>query len=882
MPDHRAAFGELTALLAGCVEGRGGLALVTGGLGSGKTELLQRFADHAGESGALVLSAGGAWSEQSLPAGVLDQLAHSSGLPPEVADRLAELIKPCVGRAGEHRSSARLLHELCAELLELSCRRPVVVSIDDVQFADCLSQRFLLQLRRRVSSARILLVLGRWDHSHPLSMRLHAEVDQRPTRRIRLGPLSESGIAALLAEHTDPATASRLAPLWRRWSGGNVMLVRAMIDDLATGHAADEEGLGPAAVGSVLAALHRWEPSITAVAQAMAVLGDDCSVDLVARLAAVTTEVARQLVAFLGTSGLVLDTRFRHPGARAAVLHSLSTDERSALHGRAAEVLYRRGDDTTTVAAHLLALGRIDAEYAPWAVDVLRVAAEQALSADDVDAAIRCLELALAAAVGSQHLDVSRMLVRALWRINPSASAAHLEPLRTAMWAGRLHGRDVVVLLWHALWIGDHTTVDRVLEVCRENPDLLDVQSAAELRIVCQFHGVGVGYAGGLAMVPSGSDPWAEAGRALGQFWTTKFDRRAVAAAEHVLKSSRPGEMAPEVVATALLVLVFAGDVGAAAHWCGRVIDEALKGGVRTWQAFFEVVRAHLTLRRGDPATAFRLAESALRLLPTQSWGVLIGYPAAVLLTALTELGETHLLEELLRLPVPEAMFDNVIGLFYLHARGHAQLVRGRALAAISDFQHCGLKMEKWGSDLPLVAPWRLDLAEANIALGRHDAARDLVTEQLTRPKVGRRTRGIALRILAELSAPHDRIGLLRESVELLKASGDGQELAKARRRLDLLSHGGPAPADHSAPHDVPTGSPRGSSGVSTLSDSERKVAELAATGHTNREISALLYITVSTVEQHLTRVYRKLGVKGRAELPRELGIPVDVYGTGA
>ena len=55
------------------------------------------------------------------------------------------------------------------------------------------------------------------------------------------------------------------------------------------------------------------------------------------------------------------------------------------------------------------------------------------------------------------------------------------------------------------------------------------------------------------------------------------------------------------------------------------------------------------------------------------------------------------------------------------------------------------------------------------------------------------------------------------------------------------------------------------------LSDSERRVAELAAQGHTNREISGLLYITVSTVEQHLTRVYRKLGLKSRADLPRRL-----------
>ena len=55
------------------------------------------------------------------------------------------------------------------------------------------------------------------------------------------------------------------------------------------------------------------------------------------------------------------------------------------------------------------------------------------------------------------------------------------------------------------------------------------------------------------------------------------------------------------------------------------------------------------------------------------------------------------------------------------------------------------------------------------------------------------------------------------------------------------------------------------------LSDAERRVAILAASGYTNSQISSMLYITVSTVEQHLTRVYRKLGVSGRENLPLEI-----------
>jgi DNA-binding CsgD family transcriptional regulator len=65
--------------------------------------------------------------------------------------------------------------------------------------------------------------------------------------------------------------------------------------------------------------------------------------------------------------------------------------------------------------------------------------------------------------------------------------------------------------------------------------------------------------------------------------------------------------------------------------------------------------------------------------------------------------------------------------------------------------------------------------------------------------------------------------------------------------------------------------------GLPPLSEAERRVAVLAAEGHTNREIARKLYITISTVEQHLTRIYRKLNVNRRADLP--IGLDLDLVG---
>lgn len=65
-----------------------------------------------------------------------------------------------------------------------------------------------------------------------------------------------------------------------------------------------------------------------------------------------------------------------------------------------------------------------------------------------------------------------------------------------------------------------------------------------------------------------------------------------------------------------------------------------------------------------------------------------------------------------------------------------------------------------------------------------------------------------------------------------------------------------------------------GAAGAAALTASEQRVAELAATGKTNRDVAAALFISPKTVEANLARVYRKLGIRSRAELGRHIGRP--------
>ena len=60
--------------------------------------------------------------------------------------------------------------------------------------------------------------------------------------------------------------------------------------------------------------------------------------------------------------------------------------------------------------------------------------------------------------------------------------------------------------------------------------------------------------------------------------------------------------------------------------------------------------------------------------------------------------------------------------------------------------------------------------------------------------------------------------------------------------------------------------------GRDVLTPSERRVAELAASGKTNRGVAAALFISPKTVEANLGRIYRKLGINSRAELGRVIG----------
>ncbi|GAB3696470.1 AAA family ATPase [Saccharopolyspora tripterygii] len=854
--ERTSELARLADSFADCARGRGRVVLIGGGPATGKSALLDALGDLVGRRAPL-LRAVGSRGERELPLGVVNQLLADA--EPEVRDRLASLAAEPL--------DVRSVEEVAALLHGRAGGRPLVLAVDDVHFADPESQQVLLYLRRRVASARMLLVLTEWERPSLVREPLHAELARQPDHRICLAPLSAAGAAELLGvEVEDAATAFEI-------SGGNPFLLNALRQDGMV--------VGSHFRRAVLDCLTRWDAQFLAVAEGFAVLGTSSSSALIADLLEMTPRAVDSALDALSAAGLCCGNGLRHPDV---VLESLAPAEAARLHARAASLLHRRGAPAVEIARHLIAAGEVPGR---WATRLLRDAAEQA-QVDDPGLAVHALELALGACPDEgERVAVGAALVRAAWRINPAIAVRHLGPLahrRDLGW------RDAIAVARLRLWKGDPDAAGELLRTTRALAGRPRPRAVAELRIAAEWIHGGIRHSEALNC----EDGSWRASAGLLRTWAGERPGETLRAAEHVLQSNA-GESLPEAVCAAVLALDHTGHAERARHWCDVLAAQAGRQGATTAQALIAAVRADLSWRRGELVLAESRAEEALRLLHEQSWGVLVGLPLSTLILINSALGRHDAAAELLARPVPEEMAGTAIGLRHLHATGRHHLTTGRLLAALDAFERVAARMRAGDPAIPTTFPWRADLAETYLLLGRRKEARDLVAEQLGGSSGGVRVRAITLRVLAACSEPRQRVAVLREAIQLLERCGDRLELARALadlsqahsdlgqlrnarlvlRKADqmaktcqvdvLAARSGESCEDERAERE-----PAPASGP-LLSDAERKVAELAAKGQTNREIGRHLYITVSTVEQHLTRVYRKLDVRKRTELPAEL-----------
>jgi DNA-binding CsgD family transcriptional regulator len=891
---------SLDRLLAECGAGSGQVVLVEGSVAHGKTALLRTFAEGAVDAGSLFLNATCSQFESAFPLGVLSQLFRNVILPAGLRDRVNGLMDGCGAAEPE---MASIFHGLLLALLELAEERPVLVGIDDVQYADVVSLRCLLYLGRRVRSARVLMVFTEAARVRAVHSTLRAELGELPHAHcLRLGPLSEAAVSGLLAERG--LTADLYAT-----TGGNPALVQALLEDHDTLASAPGDSYRKA----VLSCLHRCESTVLDVARGLAVLGADAAPSQLCELVGVDAEVVEKALELMARAGLLTSGRFRHPAIEMAVLDDLPPPERAQSHRRAARLLHEHGESAVPVARHLVNAGH---PVNPWGVDVLLEAAELALFADEVVLAVDCLALAHRALPdGTSRLTVRAKLARAEWQLNPSAVVRHFPPLLAGMRAGHLDRRDAIGVVRQLLWHGRITHAVEVLNWVRGSGGDADEGVTtelhdAELWMTSVYPSLGRGHhpprgplTGKDTPLLLGADPWLRSTAALAENLTRGDHHDAVTRAEHFLRETHLSHTTPwseEPALLALLTLVYTDRVHVAVRECERLVNEAATRKAPTWQATFSAVRSEIALRQGDFRTAVDQARAAMTHMSSKAWGVALGFPLGCLILATTRMGDYGAAAEHVAQPVPETMFQSRYGLHYLHARGHYHLATSRYHAALADFLSCGELMRGWGLDMPGFVPWRVGAAEAWLCLDNPDEAKRLLFDQMARPGVARtRVRALSLRVLAMASKVGSRPQLLTEAVDILESCGDRFELARVlaefsrvhhtlgehkrarmtvRRAWHLAKACGSAPLRKELMPEptaigITVAQRRDSAGIGSLTESERRVASLAVAGYTNREIAGKLFITASTVEQHLTRVYRKLNIKYRRDLPTDLHV---------
>lgn len=889
---------RLKGLLSSAIDGDGAVAIISGAVGSGKTALLETCSAQGGERACTTVTAVASVLEQGVPLAVLGQLLQGVGVPggAELADRAGRIAGDLAGRPGLvgqddvlYHQFAGLAVDLCAAIVQLAETTPLVIGIDDLHHADPYSQHFVQYLARRVGSAPILLVVTEVE---PARSALQAELSRlRHCELVRLGPLSAHAVERLLTDRLGDR-AARLAADCHAATAGNPSLVHALIEDVDP--ADPRLTPGTAFRLAAVAGARRGGDVAVRVSRGVALLDRHSTPKLLGWLLGLDPATVTQSMRALAAMGLLDNGRFRHPAARLAVLEDLAPPDRSRMHHVAAELLHDDGAGAIAVAEHLLAAGEC---RAGWTIPVLEEAAEGSLGRGETTFAVECLKL-----VGrvcdddEQRAVVMSKLALIEWRFNPASAERYFPVLINAHQDGHLRGRYAAELLRSLLWHGRFEVVARMLEEKSAKAEL-DAKTADGLRVTrLKLSHTYPSMLRHLRPVPDARDQHVsteeQAAELLAAVLGGNGDDSLGYRAEQILATTPLSDTTMDAVQSALLVLVYGNKTDSARMWCDRVLGAPSDRMAPTWRAIVAVIRAEIALREGDLPGVEAHAKAAFAQVAPPAWGVVIGAPLGSLIFAKTGMGQYDAAAELLQQQIPRATFETRCGLHYLHARGHHFLATGHPRSALNDFLACGELMGRWRVDVPALVPWRTDAADAYLRLGEPEEARRLAERQLVMPGVpNSRAHGIALRIVAATLAPGDALPVLRQAADVLTAQGDRLELTKvlielARVQRELGDHGGArTSADHARSLITTCGAEplrrrlgrteETGSGPVPLSEAEARVAHLAARGHTNREIANLASITVSTVEQHLTSVYRKLGVKGRAELATHLRTPV-------
>ena len=899
--------------------GRGRAALVEGEPGIGKSSLIRAATDDAKTAGCQVFWASCDELSQAFPLLPLLQALDSA---PVDRSPVAELLPTDSSPDNGVDQVASATERLLSLVDELCTRTPVLLVVDDLQWADPATVQTLGRLVRTVYQLPLLVV----GVMRPVPIREDLKALSRavkPADRLRLHSLSDAEVASLVQRAAGGPPGPRLLRL-AAGAAGNPLYVTELVDALARGGALTvEDGLvdatGARTPGSLSAAIADRVEFLSApgrgLLRAAALLGVDFSVS---DLAMVSGQSVGELMPVLDEAILAGVLRendfalaFRHPLIRAALYEEMPAAVRAAWHRDAARALAKGGAPAERVARQLLpafqgdgAAGVADEWMVQWLVDN-----GQRLVARAPGAAIPLLRRAVAAipADVAPHDLLACCLADALYRAGDPAGAAEVA---TGALAYVTRPDYLVDLHWtltqcravegrveHAL-----AALDRALEASFAGPQHRTRLLVLKARTLCMLGRVdtaGQVADDALRAATDAGDRWA-IGWALGTLIVVHamrgestqalplFERAiAVAEAEPGLGDLRVGLQINQAV---VLGNLDAHEAALAAALQARKMADDVGNLARLAQA--QTVLGELLFAVGQWDDA--LAEVDLvSQVPKEPAAVCLdlGIAATIRLHRADPTAARHLAE----------------------AEEHAALLGGLVIGALALAR--SLEREQAGSPKQALAVLTDGLAESEeieeVAALLAEAVRLAVEtrDHTTAGMLVQRAESIA----GDSDVPHRKAvaphcrGLLDRDHELLLAAAE--QYAKAGRplpRAQALEAAGAALAEQGnlgaarthftsayaiyselgaewdlartqakfrsygirrGPH---ARHRRADSGWDSLTPTEMKVAGLVAEGLSNPQIAAHLFLSRRTVQTHISHVLVKLQLHSRTEIARE------------
>jgi DNA-binding CsgD family transcriptional regulator len=894
------------------------LALIEGQAGIGKTALLGEARRLAEGDGIRVLSARGSQLEREFPFGVVRQLFEPLLVDPDERDRLlagaaasaAAVFETLADDNGARSdTSFAALHGLYWLTVNLADAQPLLLAVDDLHWVDHSSLRFLAYLVRRLEGLPVSVVTATRPNEPGADAALLAEIaGDALTTTIRPGALGEGGVRDLIAGRIGQGPDEAFTRACHTATGGNPLflgeLVKAVQGEGTAPTAANTEvitDLGPRAVSrAVLLRLARVSDAARAVVRAAAVLEEGFDVGSLSALAGVEEPVAARATGELAQAEILRPEQplgFVHPLIRAVVYQDMPPGERELDHARAARLLAEAGAPRERVASHLLAVPPRGEE---WVAATLRAAAQEAMKKGAADNAVSYFRRALdepPSPADRARVTLELGLVESL--TNAPAAVEHLRAAYDSLGDPVARALTANVLARAALWGAPPEAAEIARRAAAEMPPELEDMRLSLEAFEAATVAFGVPAESTMKKLEAFREPQSvdtlgkkAATASAAWFWAHgngPIDR----CSEMALEAVGDGElMAADhgfLPMFSIAALILADREEVMDVW-EQMLSAAHRAGSMFGITTIYLWRGYTLYRRGDLPEAEASLRDAVESFPQYGYGESgMIYTGAHLGAILIERGDL----EGARAAITEHPDPGAIDAarYWLQAKMALLLAEGKPEEALEIADEIPRRLH-WLVN-PTDAYWRSYKAQALDRLGRTDEAIALVEEELklARDWGAPATIGRVLRVLGTLER-EDGIEHLRESVTQLERSTTRLEYAKAlcalgtalrlarkpteareplAQALELADVCGATALEERARSELhATGArPRSTalSGVGSLTPSEKRVADLAADGLSNREIAQELYVTPKTVEVHLSNTYRKLEIKSRRDL---------------